>query len=204
MDWHASGVHFARLLNRMLSKQMNRLTAVACVLAACVSSPLAAKSRSMPAAAPATDISGAASVAASYGSITSAYRSVAHNRAVGGVANSYHLSGRAIDVARKPGVTHGQIAAALQRAGYVMIESLDEGDHSHFAFATTRAVPDGSNIALAAARPVKPPPPAPPPLLADEHGTLLIDLGASGQQDAKTSIQPARSVASLPATAARD
>jgi len=26
------------------------------------------------------------------------------------------------------------IAAALQRAGFVMVESLDEGDHSHFAF----------------------------------------------------------------------
>ena len=80
------------------------------------------------------DVSGAAAVAASYGAITSTFRSVAHNRAVGGVANSYHLQGRAIDVARRPGVSHAQIAAALIRAGYRMIESLDEGDHSHFAF----------------------------------------------------------------------
>ena len=61
------------------------------------------------------DVSKAAAVAASFGAITSIYRSVEHNRQVGGVANSYHLQGRAIDVARKPGVTHGMIAAALQR-----------------------------------------------------------------------------------------
>jgi hypothetical protein len=61
-------------------------------------------------------------------------RSAERNRRVGGVANSYHLSGRAIDIARKPGVTHAQIASALRSAGYHLIESLDEGDHSHFAF----------------------------------------------------------------------
>ena len=44
------------------------------------------------------------------------------------------LSGRAIDIARRPGVRHADIAAALRAAGYVLIESLDEGDHSHFAF----------------------------------------------------------------------
>ncbi len=68
------------------------------------------------------NVARAAAVAASFGAITSIYRSVEHNRQVGGVANSYHLQGRAIDVARKPGVTHGMIAAALQRAGYVMVE----------------------------------------------------------------------------------
>ena len=66
--------------------------------------------------------------------MTSTIRSVAHNRAVGGVRNSWHLSGRAIDIARRPGVTHAQIAAAFRNAGYYLIESLDEGDHSHFAF----------------------------------------------------------------------
>src|SRR5574338_328182 len=66
------------------------------------------------------DVTRAASLAANFGAITSIYRSVEHNRAVGGVVNSYHLQGRAIDVARRPGVTHGMIAAALQRAGYVM------------------------------------------------------------------------------------
>jgi hypothetical protein len=67
-------------------------------------------------------------------------RSEAHNRRVGGVPSSHHLSGRAIDIARYPGVTHSQIAAAYRLAGYSLIESLDEGDHSHFAFGTA-AVP---------------------------------------------------------------
>jgi hypothetical protein len=44
------------------------------------------------------------------------------------------LSGRAIDIARHRGVRHGDIDAAFRRAGYHVIESLDEGDHSHFAF----------------------------------------------------------------------
>lgn len=69
-----------------------------------------------------------------WGQVTSTYRSPAHNRRVGGVANSYHLSNRAIDIARRPGVSHGQIAAAYRAAGYSLAESLDEGDHSHFAF----------------------------------------------------------------------
>jgi hypothetical protein len=67
--------------------------------------------------------------------VTSTLRTPAHNRRVGGVPNSFHLRGRAIDIARRPGVTHAQIAAAFRNAGYRLIESLDEGDHSHFAFA---------------------------------------------------------------------
>jgi hypothetical protein len=73
-------------------------------------------------------------IGARWGQVTSTYRSPAHNRRVGGVANSYHLSNRAIDIARRPGVSHWQIAAAYRNAGYSLAESLDEGDHSHFAF----------------------------------------------------------------------
>ena len=69
-----------------------------------------------------------------WGRVTSTFRTAAHNRAVGGMPNSYHLQGRAIDIARRPGVSHWQIAAALRSAGYNLLESLDEGDHSHFAF----------------------------------------------------------------------
>lgn len=81
-------------------------------------------------------INGARNIGSRYGRVTSTLRSPARNRAVGGVRNSWHLSGRAIDIARTPGVTHSQIAAAFRAAGYRLIESLDEGDHSHFAFAT--------------------------------------------------------------------
>lgn len=76
----------------------------------------------------------AAAIGASWGQVTSTWRSTARNRAVGGARNSFHLSGRAIDIARRAGVRHRDIDAALRRAGYVLIESLDEGDHSHFAF----------------------------------------------------------------------
>jgi hypothetical protein len=44
------------------------------------------------------------------------------------------LRGRAIDIARRPGITHSMVASAFRNAGYQLVESLDEGDHSHFAF----------------------------------------------------------------------
>lgn len=77
-------------------------------------------------------------IGARWGQVTSTYRSPQHNRRVGGVANSYHLSNRAIDIARRPGVSHWQIAAAYRNAGYSLAESLDEGDHSHFAFGAAK------------------------------------------------------------------
>ena len=80
------------------------------------------------------ELRGAALIGAQWGRVTSTVRSPEHNRRVGGVRNSFHLSGRAIDIARRPGVRHADIAAALRAAGYVLVESLDEGDHSHFAF----------------------------------------------------------------------
>ena len=84
-------------------------------------------------------LSAAASLGSKWGRVTSTWRSPERNRRVGGVRNSFHLSGRAIDIARRPGVTHAQIAAAFRNAGYRLIESLDEGDHSHFAFGTGAA-----------------------------------------------------------------
>jgi hypothetical protein len=120
------------------------------------------------------DTASAARLAAAFGTVTSIHRTVERNRLVGGVPNSFHLSGRAIDVARKPGITHDQIATALRRAGYSLIESLDEGDHSHFAFGSA---PTTSVASLA---PGKALPDTKPkveqPVLADNHGTLIIDL----------------------------
>lgn len=84
--------------------------------------------------ATATNLAAAVRIGAQWGRVTSTLRSPQHNRRVGGVRNSYHLVGRAIDIARRPGVRHHQIAAALRAGGYVLVESLDEGDHSHFAF----------------------------------------------------------------------
>ena len=97
-----------------------------------------------------------AELGSQWGRVTSTIRSVEHNRAVGGVPNSWHLSGRAVDIVRRPGVTHGQIAAAFRNAGYNLIESLDEGDHSHFAFGGTgggRYVAQASPVRQASAIP---------------------------------------------------
>jgi hypothetical protein len=81
----------------------------------------------------------AAAIGEKWGRVTSTYRSPEHNRRVGGVRNSYHLSGRAIDIARRSGVRHAEIESAYRAAGYRLIESLDEGDHSHFAFGSAES-----------------------------------------------------------------
>ena len=80
------------------------------------------------------DLSSVARIGGQWGRVTSMRRSRDHNRRVGGVANSYHLSGQAVDIARRPGVSHHQIVAAYRNAGYSLIEALDEGDHTHLAF----------------------------------------------------------------------
>ena len=116
-------------------------------------------------------------VAAAFGTVTSTYRSVLHNRAVGGVPNSYHLLNRAIDIARRPGVSHRQIELALRSAGYNLIESLDEGDHSHFAFGSA-VQPSKIVLPSTASAPPQPAAPTHPMLVADEHGTLKLDLPA--------------------------
>ena len=134
----------------------------------------------------ASEISSAARLIRGYGTVTSTFRTVAHNRAVGGVPNSYHLLDRAIDIMRNPGVTHRQIDAVLRRAGYNLIESLDERDHSHFAFAALPlAAPTKSTRELPA-----PPVKFLPRVAADEHGTLVIDLAAQSVDAAHVSVKP--------------
>ena len=88
--------------------------------------------RSLPSAR--IDLSSVARIGGQWGRVTSLRRSAEHNRRVGGVRNSYHLSGQAVDIARRPGVSHYQIVAAYRNAGYALIEALDEGDHTHLAF----------------------------------------------------------------------
>jgi hypothetical protein len=132
----------------------------------------------------AAEVSAAARLVGAYGVVTSTFRTVAHNRAVGGVPNSYHLLDRAIDVARRPGVTHQQIDAALRRSGYNLVESLDEHDHSHFAFAALPGSPSKMPAPAAVSTPPSPPPKPLPRVAADEHGTLNLDLEAPPQPSA--------------------
>lgn len=129
-----------------------------------------------PLLASAPHLAGPLRLAAAYGTPTSAWRSAQHNRRVGGVPNSYHLTGNAIDVQRRAGVTHGMLDSALRRASYVLIESLDEGDHSHFAILAGAAT---AKKPVTAASPVVPTNKVAwtPRVAADEHGTLLIDAG---------------------------
>lgn len=81
------------------------------------------------------DLNAASSLGSRYGKVTSTTRTPEHNKEVGGAPNSYHLSGHAIDIARNKGVSHGQIVAAYKKAGYQVIEAIDEGDHTHLALA---------------------------------------------------------------------
>jgi hypothetical protein len=92
-------------------------------------------------------LNAAVQLASAWGQVSSTHRTPEHNRRVGGARNSYHLSGRAIDVVRRPGVSHSSLDAALRRAGYVLVESLDEGDHSHFAFAGELTLTRGQEVA---------------------------------------------------------
>jgi uncharacterized protein YcbK (DUF882 family) len=62
--------------------------------------------------------------------ITSTKRSPARNRAVGGVENSYHLSGRARDSVPPPGMSMAEYYRRLKAANPHM-EVLNEGDHVH-------------------------------------------------------------------------
>lgn len=115
---------------------------------------------------------GAGRIASGFGTVTSGFRSIAHNRRVGGVPNSFHLLGQALDVQRRPGVPHRTIDAALRRAGFVLLESLDEGDHSHFAIAN--ALSFTPPVTIAAVEPtIVSSKPLAPRVLADEHGVLL-------------------------------
>ena len=157
-----------------LSPRHRSIVARACLcltVAAC-SPALAAPQLSL-AVSPLAQSVRAARIAAGYGVVTSIYRTPAHNRAVGGVPNSFHLAGRAIDVARRPGVSHFQVAALLRKAGYDLIESIDEGDHSHFAFRVPGSAIQPESKELA---PV-PEKPKARLVLADDHGALLLDLG---------------------------
>lgn len=62
--------------------------------------------------------------------VTSTMRSPARNKAVGGKANSYHLSGMARDSVPPPGMSMSSYAAELRRLNPGM-DVINEGDHVH-------------------------------------------------------------------------
>ena len=68
--------------------------------------------------------------------VTSTYRDPAHNRRVGGVANSYHtrkgVDGKPLarDSVPPPGMSMGEYARRL-RAANPNYEVINEGDHVH-------------------------------------------------------------------------
>lgn len=66
--------------------------------------------------------------ASTHGSITSWYRTPHRNSAVGGVANSYHLLGLAIDVVYDEPIAIAVRKTLAERAGLLLIP---ESDHDH-------------------------------------------------------------------------
>ncbi|HSW91781.1 MAG TPA: D-Ala-D-Ala carboxypeptidase family metallohydrolase [Candidatus Saccharimonadales bacterium] len=90
-----------------------------------------------------------------FGTVTSTTRTKKHNAEVGGVKNSYHVDyghgGHAVDIVPKRGVTKEQIAAEYTRQGYHVVESINEGDHIHTAFAEG---PPQAHAAVQQRRPV--------------------------------------------------
>lgn len=62
--------------------------------------------------------------------VTSTRRSPARNRAVGGVANSYHLTGQARDSVPPPGMSMTEYYRRLKAAN-PHLDVINEGDHIH-------------------------------------------------------------------------
>ena len=116
-----------------------RVASLLSVMLCAAAASAGASSRAAPREAPSFTLNAAASLGSKWGSVTSTTRTRQRNYLVGGAPNSFHLTGRAIDIARRPGVRHADIEASYRNAGFILIESLDEGDHSHFAFGAIRS-----------------------------------------------------------------
>jgi hypothetical protein len=78
--------------------------------------------------------------------VTSGARTPEHNAAVGGVPNSYHLKGQAVDLKPPAGMTTGQFAAAIKASGIPLEEVIDEGNHVHVAWADGAQAPAGPEL----------------------------------------------------------
>jgi hypothetical protein len=76
---------------------------------------------------------------------TSGLRSQRDNARVGGVANSFHLSGRSLDFVPQRGQSMSDLFGDLRATGIPFTELINEGDHVHATF------PAGSSGDAAAA-----------------------------------------------------
>lgn len=65
--------------------------------------------------------------------VTSTLRSPQHNAAVGGVPNSKHLTGQAVDFVPQ-GMSMADAAARLQQSGIPTTQILNEGNHIHVSY----------------------------------------------------------------------
>jgi len=85
--------------------------------------------------------------------ITSGLRTPLHNQQVGGVPNSMHLSGNAVDFVLPKGVTFEDVKAHIAQAGLPATELLNEGDHVHWGWG-----PKGGQAPMQVAGPGAPAP----------------------------------------------
>lgn len=76
--------------------------------------------------------------------ITSSKRTPEHNAAVGGAANSYHLSGHAFDIVPPPGMSMGELEQQLRSTGVKFAELINEGDHVHIAWGANASPAGGA------------------------------------------------------------
>lgn len=112
---------------------------------------------------------------------TSVRRTPEHNRAVGGVANSYHISGQAADFV-VPAQYKQQFIQDAQQHGY---QALDEGDHIHIE--PSRQAPRNGGVA----QPYRSPPSAPAGYREVAGGLEVIPGGPADKPEAAPKPIPA-------------
>ena len=78
--------------------------------------------------------------------VTSEARSTEHNAAVGGVPDSLHLSGQAIDFVLPKGMTFAQVQQKLEDEGIKPTELLNEGNHVHLGWGQKSSAPGLSPV----------------------------------------------------------
>lgn len=130
------------------------------------------------------DPEGAALAAVPGARITSTRRSAEHNAAVGGVPNSRHLTGDAVDFIPPAGMTRTQAEAAIRARDPHPKELLDEGDHVHYSPSRTPTLTPVDHDPFAKAAPQKQPVAAPAagPAAAPKEGPA--DAFMSGPREA--------------------